>query len=100
MESMARDLRHPYIPSTTVLGDVCTCAFVCVCVCVCVCAPLHVCMSVCTTGDGKDREAVGGAECRQRQTDKEAAAGDGYRGGDDATGEGSAGNSSFVVLTN
>ena len=21
MESMARDLRHPYIPSTTVLGD-------------------------------------------------------------------------------
>ena len=22
MESMARDLRHPYIPSTTVLGDI------------------------------------------------------------------------------
>ena len=21
MESMARDMRHPYIPSTTVLGD-------------------------------------------------------------------------------
>ena len=23
MESMARDVRHPYIPSTTVLGDTC-----------------------------------------------------------------------------
>ena len=23
MESMARDMRHPYIPSTTVLGDIC-----------------------------------------------------------------------------
>ena len=22
MESMARDMRHPYIPSTTVLGDI------------------------------------------------------------------------------
>ena len=75
----------------------------CVCVCVrtrarlCMCACLSVVVSVCTTGDDKDREAVGGAECRQRQTDREAAAGDGYRGGDDATGEG---NSSSVVLTN
>ena len=32
MESMARDMRHPYIPSTTVLGDIlvsfCRCDYV------------------------------------------------------------------------
>ena len=31
IESMARDMRHPYIPSTTVLGDICLCTLVQMC---------------------------------------------------------------------
>ena len=40
MESMARDMRHPYIPSTTVLGDslyILTPEAVCCCLQTCKC---------------------------------------------------------------